>query len=372
MFIRENYLKKIDTAFEKASIVILGGPKECGKTSVGRAYAERCNGVLYDLRKTPIDISQIDKATIIDGLHKQPELLTQIAEATQAHALKHRLLIIGLVSPEIVKQFTNPEIPIVYLEMTPLTLSEVDDWQKLWFRGGHPKSYLVESNRLSFYWRQEYLDSTLKIALPNTGIQPTSQQLYKVAMAIAEQQGEPIQVDAFAEKLNFSPHTLKHCLNILCQRFLLRVLPRDRAPPDNIFEGARLFFRDSGLLHSLLGIESPEQLFTHTIKTYSWQGFILENIINVHDIPPNAYCYGATSTQDTVDLIIQHKNQRIGFKFEFEFLYLHKYREAQGEDHLIQRLHLDRLYHIFPGEGSFPIGHDTYACSLSNYVENVG
>lgn len=202
--------------------------------------------------------------------------------------------------------------------MTPFTLSEVSDTQKLWVRGGFPLSYLADDEELSTLWRQNYIKTFLERDIPNLGFTIPSMQLRKFWLMLCHYHANIFNASELGNSLSISYHTAKHYLDILEGTFMIRVLqPWYENLKKRQVKTPKIFFRDSGIYHTLLGLHSYEALNTNPKIGASWEGVALEQIIRYYKAEAEECYFWSSHNGAEIDLLIFKNGKRLGFEIKY-------------------------------------------------------
>lgn len=201
---------------------------------------------------------------------------------------------------------------IAYLELTPLQSDEVAggaEQERLWLRGGFPLSFLAADDASSLVWRQNLLTTYFERDIPALGGRIPAETLQRLWTMLSHQQGSLLNVSHLARNLMLDAPTVNHYLDVLVDLLLLRrLLPWQANVGKRLAKSPKLYVRDSGLVHALLGIETYDELLAHPVVGTSWEGFVIENILNA--LPANARCgFYRTATGVEMDLVIDLPRQ---------------------------------------------------------------
>jgi predicted AAA+ superfamily ATPase len=344
-------------------ISALLGPRQCGKTTLARQIAEQlAPSVFFDL-ENPIDsrrlsapMSILEKLTglvIIDEIQRRPdlfELLRVLADRTDKPA---RFLLLGSASPDLVKGASESLAGrIGFIDLSGFNLWEtgIENRDLLWMRGGFPRSFLSPDDNASILWREDFIRTFLERDIPQLGINIPSETLRRFWTMVAHYHGRIWNAAQFARSLGTSEATARRYLDILAGAYMIRVLPpwfeniRKRQ-----VKAPKIYIRDSGIFHALLGIQTLSDLQGHPMLGASWENFALEHILGIfkgHDV-----YFWATHAGAEMDLLVITKGKRYGFEF--------KYTDAPGSSRsmrtAIQDLALEHLWVIYPGNQEYEI-----------------
>jgi predicted AAA+ superfamily ATPase len=374
---RVDFLSKINFNFTVNSVVALLGPRQCGKTTLARQYVkEQAEKVHYFDLEDPEDLailqapklalSGLKGLIVMDEVQKLPEIFPLIRVLVDADSEK-RFLILGSASKELIHQSSETLAGrISYIEITPFSYSEVEDLQRLWLRGGFPKAYLPPTLDQSVAWRKEYISAFLERDIPNLGINIPPLALRKFWMMLTAYHGNLFNASELGRSLGFSGPTIKRYLDILTGTFMIRQLqPWFENITKRQVKSPKIYFRDTGILHTLLSIGKQEELLKNPKLGASWEGFALESIIRVHQLTHEECFFWAIHEQAELDLICKIHGNSIGF--EFKWADAPKLTKSVLTACSILNLH--HCFIIYPGAKSFSLHEKVSVIGLQEYLD---
>lgn len=266
------------------------GPRQVGKTTLAKQMATSGDFLYLDLENS-IDreklkdpaffLSQFtDKCVMLDEVQFMPELFAALRGIIDADRRPGRFILLGSASPDIIRNSADTLAGrIGYLELAPFTLSEVGDLQKLWLRGGFPLSYLAATDRESALWRRNFISTYIQRDLGLLGLQTDVQVMERFWRMLASVHGNLLNAVNLGRSLDISRTTVMKYLNFLEGAFMLRIVrPWFVNTRKRLVKSPKVYIRDSGLLHSLLGLTTYESLLHHASLGASWEGFVIEQI----------------------------------------------------------------------------------------------
>lgn len=373
--LRTKPLSAIEEHFKIHKVCALLGPRQCGKTTLAQYFAKQNNIPrinMFDL-ENPLDIerlkdpmlalSDLKGFVVIDEIQYMPNLfqiLRVIVDSTDT-----KFLILGSASRDLIKQSSETLAGrIGYVEMTPFNMTETDRLKQLWIRGGFPLSYLAPSDSLSAAWRQSYIKTFLERDIPNLGFNIPPESLRKFWIMLCHYHGGIFNAAELGKALGISDHTTKNYLGILQGTFMIRVLqPWYENLKKRQVKSPKIYFRDSGIYHKLLGINDNEALVLNPKIGSSWEGFALEQIIALHDAEPEECYFWASHNGAEIDLMILQNGKRLGF----EFKYTDRPKITTSMKIAMEDLKLDQIQVIFPGDIRFKMSSNIEAVGLECY-----
>lgn len=379
---RTKFIERISKAFNVTPIVAILGPRQCGKTTLARMYAEK-TGLLpkenyFDLedladferlQAPQTSLFFLNGLIIIDEIQRKPELFQTLRVLVDKPNLQQKFLILGSSSKELLKQSSESLAGrISYVELTPFSYEEVGEVEKLWFRGGFPRSYLATKDEDSFLWRKAYIKTFIEQDIPSFGFNIPSPQLRRCWMMLTHYHGNIFNASEIGKSLQLSYKTIQNYTDILTNTLMIRQLqPWFENISKRQVKSPKIYFRDSGVYHTLLGLENRTALLTNPKLGQSWEGFALEEIIRYHQADPFDCYFWATHSSAELDLVIFQNENRLGFEFKFtDSPSLTKSMVIAMKD-----LKLSKLTLIYPGDKSFPLAENIYAASLTNYLSTI-
>ena len=375
---RSYYLHQIENKFQVNPVVAILGPRQCGKTTLAKMYAEKLTSESihhFDL-EDPIDLVRLEnpKLTleplqcliIIDEIQYAPNLFKLIRVLVDKKPLEQRYLILGSASRELIKQSAESLAGrISYLELTPFSYSETQDLTKLWLRGGFPKSYLATTIENSYEWRESYITTYLEHDLPALGIQIAPQSLRRFWEMLAHYHGNILNASELGRSFGCADTTIRRYLDILAGTFMIRQLqPWHANINKRQVKSAKIYFRDSGLFHALLRIKTWDELQRNIKLGASWEGFALEEIIRIHHVKPHDCYFWQTHSGAELDLLLTLDNKKTGF----EFKYADAPKTTKSMHISLEDLNLYHLYVIYPGNVDYMLTDKISVCGLKNYL----
>ncbi|HAU1484853.1 TPA: ATP-binding protein [Legionella pneumophila] len=358
---RSHYISMIDYYFQVTPIVALLGPRQCGKTTLALEYAKNHLSVTHFDLEDPIHLSRLDNPMlalqdlegliIIDEVQLKPHLFPVLRVMIDRFHEKQRYLILGSASRDLIQHSSETLAGrISYFELTPFTLSETNDMKKLWIRGGFPRSYLSNTDSTSMAWRQGYIQTFLERDIPNLGIRVAPHTLRRFWMMLLGYHGNILNTSDLGRSLGFSSTAINHYLDILSGTFMMRIL---RPWFENIskrqVKSPKLYFRDSGIMHALLGVSTEDELHNNAKLGASWEGFALEEVVRRSQVDEHSCYFWSTHSDAELDLIIFKNGKRLGF----EFKYLDSPKITKSIRIAMDDLNLDSLTIVVPTQCYF-------------------
>lgn len=376
---RSEALKSIGHYLSSYPVVALLGPRQCGKTTLARMLSgedpsfKREN--YFDL-ENPADIQRLTNPVltlkplkgliIIDEIQKLPDFFPVLRFLVDEPGQGKRYLILGSASRELIRQSSETLAGrIAYYELTPFSYEETHDLETLWLRGGFPRSFLADSDQVSGEWREFYIRTFLEQDIPNLGISIPPNSLRKFWMMLAHYHGNLFNASEIGRSFGASDTLMKKYLDILTGTFMIRQLqPWHANISKRQVKAFKIYFRDSGIFHSLLNLPTLNLLNLHPKVGASWEGFAIEEIIRSQKSPMHQCFFWSTYSGAELDLLIQTQNGLIGYECKYsDAPSLTKSMKIALED-----LNLKHLYVIYPGDVDYPLTEKITVKSLKNYL----
>lgn len=378
---RAKYCDAIHLLFQVNPIVAILGPRQCGKTTLAEQYAQHkvIQGEQihrFDL-ELPLDLQKLESPQlalqnltgliVIDEIQLRPNLFPILRYLIDHNRGKQRYLILGSASRELIKQSSETLAGrISYLELTPFDRTEVDNITNLWERGGYPPSYLANDQQLSYLWRESYIKTFLEQDIAMLGFNIPPEQLRRFWIMLTHYHGQIFNANEIGNSLDLNHKTIRKYLDILTGTFMIRELkPWHSNIKKRQVKSSKIYFRDSGILHALMRVQTLDELYTNPKLGASWEGFALEEVIRQHGMQIDQYdCYfWATNSGAELDLLI-----RIGGKhYGFEFKYTDTPKTTKSMHIAVEDLQLEKLTIIYPGADNFSLTDKISACGLQSY-----
>jgi predicted AAA+ superfamily ATPase len=384
MMIERNITPIVEEALDRQAAVALIGPRQVGKTTLALAIGKRRNALYLDLEDRD-DRNRLsnpslffeaveDRLVILDEIHRLPDIFETlrgvIDKGRRTGKGKGRFLILGSAAIELLRQSETLAGRIAYIEMTTLTASEVEDSRtardRLWLRGGFPDAFLAQSDAESLALRKDFIRTYLERDVPMFGPRIPAATMERLWTMLAHSQGTLLNASQIARGLEVSTQSVTRYIDLLCDLLLVRRLqPLHANVGKRLVKSPKVYVRDSGLVHALLGLETLTQLSGHPVVGRSWEGFVIETILAASPWRSNASFY-RTSAGAEVDLIIEHKNGRL-WAIEIKRGLSAKLR--RGFYQAFEDLRPERAFAVHAGDDRYPIADGIEAISIRELVK---
>jgi hypothetical protein len=379
---RPRHLAAIDTDLRRVPVAAILGPRQVGKTTLALTLARRHGrpATRFDL-EDPEDLRQLADAklalsglrglVILDEIQRRPDLFPVLRVLADRRPVPARFLVLGSASPELLRQSSESLAGrIHYHELTPFGLDETGAAQapRLWLRGGFPRAYLARSDAQSAAWRRDFIGTYLERDIPQLGSRLAAETLHRFWSMLAHYHGQIWSSSEFARSFGMSDVTVRRYLDLLTSLFLVRQLPPwHENLGKRLVKSPKVYIRDTGLLHLLLGIETQAALLRHPKLGASWEGFALAAVETRLDARRGESYFYATHGGAELDLLVVRGDRRLGFEFKRSVApELTKSMRIALAD-----LRLERLDVIHAGGRTFPLADRVRAVPLARVLQDI-
>lgn len=366
---------RISRALKRSRIVAILGPRQCGKTTLARAVVPADSTNYFDL-EDPAGLARLAEPdlalrplrglVVIDEIQRRPDLFPLLRVLADRRPLPARFLILGSASPELLKQSSETlagRIETVPLEGFRLADVGVASQDRHWLRGGFPLAFTARSELDSVAWRRQFLQTFLERDIPQLGIRIPAVALRRFWSMVAHHHAQIWNAAELARGMGVGEATVRRYLDLLAGVFMVRQLPpwfenlgkrQVKAP--------KIYVRDSGLLHVLLGVTSRRDLEMHPKVGASWEGYAVEEVLKA--IQPDEAYFWATHQGAELDLLLFKNGKRIGVEC--------KRRDSPSLTPSMRialaDLRLDRLHVVYPGDRRYALAKHVDVIPLGDLV----
>jgi predicted AAA+ superfamily ATPase len=378
MLDRPSLESAVRRALARSRGVVLVGPRQAGKTTLAQRFVPRDSPNYFDLENPLHALRLAEPAQVLGSLHglvvldevqRQPGLFPLLRVLMDRSDAPGQYLLLGSASPSLARQAGESLLGRVEtIEVGGFDLQEVTlaagGWSaetadRLWLRGGFPRSWLAATEEDSLAWRHAAIAQHVQSDLPQFGLGVTTPAMLRFWTMLAHYHGQIWSAADPARSLGVSEPTVRRYLDILTQTMMVRQLqPWHENLGKRQVKAPKVYFRDTGLLHALLDVRGLPQLLTHPRAGASWEGFALEQVLRL--ARPQQAFFWATHQGAELDLLMLQGNRRIGV----EFKRADAPRITPSMRIAIDDLKLDALYVVYPGPHRFPLGEGIEAVPL--------
>jgi len=373
MIKRLDLLARLRKVIRRSRIVVLVGPRQCGKTTLAREFLKPGQKNYYDL-EDPDDLLRLEDAkselaglrglVVIDEIQRKPELFPLLRVLSDRKPLPAKFLILGSANPALLKQSSESLAGrIETLAMSGFSLSEVSV-RKLpthWFRGGFPNAFLAASNESSFAWRKQFVQTFLERDVPQMGVTIPAPMFRRFWTMLAHIHGQLWNAADPAASLGVSQPTVRKYLDYLDHLLMVRQLqPWHENLGKRQVKAPKVYVRDTGLLHLLLGIQNERDFKNHPKRGASWEGYVIEELFK--KFQPDESYFWATHNRAELDLLFIKDGRKIGFEVK-----LHERPALTPSMRIATRdLKLKKLFVIYPGKENYRLDDRIQTLSISD------
>lgn len=365
-------------ALRRSRIVALHGPRQCGKTTLARRLAGGRAVAYFDL-EDPVALARLAEPmtalaglrglVVIDEVQRAPHLFPVLRVLADRVPARARFLLLGSASPELMRGASETLAGRVqFIEMAGFGLEDAGELaaDRLWLRGGFPRAFLARSSAESMQWREAFIRTFLERDVPGFGFAIPPAALRRLWMMLAHYHGQVWNASEIARSLGEAHTTVRRHLDVLTAALVVRQLaPWFENLGKRQVKSPKVYVRDSGLLHALLGTAARAELEAHPKAGASWEGFVIEHAIALAG-ERNAY-YWATQSGAELDLLLMLRGRRYGV----EIKRADAPRLAKSMAIALQDLRLDQLFVVYPRGEEYALGDRARAIGLPALLERL-
>lgn len=385
--LRRSASQSIANALSRQAAVALIGPRQVGKTTLAHDIADSRPSIYLDLENAA-DRGKLenpdlfleqheDELVVLDEIHRAPELFGSLRGIIDRGRRKGkrtgRFLILGSAAIELLRQSETLAGRIAYVDLTPLHALEIGpadhDLNRLWIRGGFPDSYLATDDGDSFDLRRDFIRTYLERDVPMFGPRIPAETLENLWIMLAHSQGQTLNSSKLAGSMGVSAPTVTSYVDLLKDLLLLRKLPPFHANvKKRLVKSPKVYVRDSGLLHALLGIRNHDDLLGHPVAGASWEGFVIESLLAVVPNHTKASFY-RTATGVEIDLVLEFGGKQGTWAIEIKRGMTAKLE--RGNHVALDDIQPKKAFVVYPGKDRYMKDHGIEAISLDEMAEEL-
>lgn len=371
MLERRTLLLQVRTALARSPAAVLLGPRQVGKTTLARAFVAPGSSHYFDLEDPTVEaqlaqpmtaLGELRGLVVIDEVQRAPELFKALRVLIDRPQTPARFLLLGSASPQLLRQ-TSESLAgrVEVIEVGGFTLAEAGPAAQgaLWWRGGYPRSYTAADDAASRQWRRDFMRTVIERDMPQLGINVAAPAMQRFWSMLAHLHGQVWNAADLARALGNNESTVRRYLDWLSQLYMVRQLqPWHQNLGKRQVRSPKVYFRDSGLLHELLGIGDAGALSLHPKVGASWEGFVVEQVLRIAQ--PDEAFFWATHAGAELDLLLFKDGRRVGVEIKRADAptFTPSMRTA------LHDLALDALYVVYPGERRYRLADRAEAVPL--------
>ena len=376
MIDRPVWIKSIKTALGRSRIVTLIGPRQCGKTTLAREFLPEDSANYFDL-EDPASLARLNEPMtalgeltgliVIDEVQRRPDLFPVLRVLVDRKKFTGKFLILGSASGDLLRQSSETLAGRTEtLVMRGFSLAELGNPEssRHWLRGGFPLSYLANNEKDSVAWRKNFIQTLLERDLPQWGVRIPAAALWRFLTMLAHFHGQIWNSSEPARAMGVSEPTIRRYLDLLTDAFMVRQLqPWHANVRKRQVKAPKVYIRDSGLLHQLLGIQTKKDLLTHPKMGASWEGYVLEEVLDI--VQPDEACFWATHQGAEIDLVVRKNGKLSGI----ECKRTDAPKLTPSMRIALEDLQLSRIAVVYPGIKRYSIAAEVEAVPLREITE---
>ncbi len=378
--------QQVKDALNRQAAIALIGPRQVGKTTLAQEISEERGALYLDLEDSEdrgklsdprLFLEQYeDRLVVLDEIHRVPELFQTLRGIIDKGRRKGkrtgRFLILGSASIDLLRQSGESLAGrIEYVDMQPLDVTEIGTEEgvlnRLWIQGGFPDSFLARNEMDSFKGRKNFIQTYLERDVPQFGPRIPAETLERLWTMLAHSQGTMLNASRLASGLSLTAPTVTKYIDLLVDLLLVRRLrPLHANIGKRLVKAPKVYVRDSGLLHALLGIGDYNTLFGHPVVGASWEGFVIENILSV--VPYRTLAsYYRTSAGAEVDLVLEFPG--LTEKWAIEIKRGLSAKPKKGFYNAVEDIKPDKTFVVYAGDERYPVSEGVEAISVMEIAQ---
>lgn len=378
---RQRHLEHVLKALKRDPVVCLIGARQVGKTTLARLIASQSSLARFFDLENPAHLAQLADPmlalenlrglVVLDEIQRVPDLFTVLRVLTDRPRRPASFLVLGSASPDLLRQSSESLAGrIHYHEVDGFALTETgsDSWRTLWRRGGFPRSFLAPTDDDSGEWRRDFVRTFLERDIPQLGFSTDATTLRRFWTMVAHFHAQIWNGSEIARSLAIGASSVTRYLDMLTSALVI-----DQLPPwfENLgkrqVKAPKVYLRDSGVLHTLLGIEGHADLLGHPKVGASWEGFALQQVVSILELRPEERFFWATHSGAELDLLIVRGRRRWGVEFKLTA----QPAATRSMTTALEDLHLRHLFVVHAGADTFPLTSRISAVALPRIAKDL-
>jgi hypothetical protein len=374
--VRRALLERIRAALARGPTTVLTGPRQSGKTTLARQLLSEDSANYFDL-EDPVSLARLDEPktaldplrglVVIDEVQRRPDLFPILRVLADRRHQPARFLILGSASGDLMRQRSESLAGrMERIEIGGFTLAELEpgSTHALWRRGGFPLAYLAPTEHDSFAWRKQFIQTLLERDLPQWGVRVPAVALLRFWTMIAHYHGQIWNDAEPARAIGVNPSTSRRYLDLLTDALVIRQLqPWHANLGKRQVRSPKVYVRDSGILHQLLGLGTEKELMSHPKLGASWEGFVIEQVLASE--PYDDAWFWATHQGAEIDLLLRRGDRLLGVECKrADAPRLTPSIRIARED-----LRLERVAIVYPGTKRYAVDDEVEAVPLATLAK---
>lgn len=379
---RVDHLHAVGVLLRQFPVVTILGPRQVGKTTLASQVRATWRGptTTFDLESAEdlglladplLTLRPLKGLVVIDEVQRRPDLFPTLRVLADESRTARRFLVLGSASPDLLRQSSETLAGrVAHHELDGFSLAEVGNarWEALWRRGGFPRSFLARSEQGSLRWRRELIRTYLERDVPSLGLRLPAPTLRRFWMMLAHYHGQIWNASEFGRAFGVAHTTVQRYLDVLTETFMVRQL---QSWHENLgkrqVKAPKVYIRDSGLLHALLGLNTSRDIASHPKVGASWEGFATNAVVSRLGARPEECFFWATHSGAELDLLVVRGARRLGFEFKRTTApAVTRSMHIAAED-----LRLHRVYVVHAGTRAFDLAPNVRAVPLGRILEDL-
>jgi len=380
--IHRNLQDKINIHFNNYPVIAIIGARQVGKSTLAKSIISNLDNTIYLDAERPshrniLDDAEhfftlnSDKLICIDEVQNIPEIFSVIRSIVDDN-INIKFLILGSASPEILRQSESLAGRIAYFELPAFQITELKEeynFKKYLFRGAMPKSYLADKDNVASFWIKNFIITFLERDLTQFGFDIPSSILHRLWTMLAHNNGGQLNYSLLGNSLGASHTSIRNYVEILQKTFMIRLLqPYFANIKKRVVKSPKVYIKDSGILNSLLGLESFNDLYSHPVFGTAWEIVVIENVLNRFNDWDSFYY--RTANGNELDLVLTKGNKVVAIEIKIST----SPKVTRGFWTALDDIKADKAYIIAPIQLSFPIKNNIMVYSLEDFIalEDIG
>lgn len=382
MIERRGHLRRLRALLGQFPVVAILGARQVGKTTLARQLVarRRCGATLFDLERAEdlgllsdpmLALEPLRGLIVIDEVQRRPEIFPSLRVLVDEPGARRRFLVLGSTSPDLLKQSSESLAGrIAYHELDGFSLEEVGAKaaSRLWHRGGFPRSFLAPSDGASLTWRRELIRTYLERDIPALGLRMPTPTLRRFRLMLAHHHGQLWSAAELGRAFGVAHTTVQRYLDVLSATFMVRRLtPWHENLAKRQIKTPKVYIRDSGLLHALLGLRTARETEAHPKVGASWEGFALDTVVARLGAAPEECFFWRTHAGAELDLLVVRGRRRLGLEFKRTTAPI----VTRSMQVALADLGLERLYVVHAGSRSLPLAPKIRALAIGGLRDEL-